>query len=70
MIYIYIYIQILTVIRIVAVSTIEQRSKPLGKGLYLGLKWVIPAKAKTQLAKAGREVGDKWTGTVAEAVQK
>ena len=36
----------------------EQRSKPSGKGLYKGLNWVVHAKAKTQLAKAGRKVGE------------
>jgi len=42
--------------------TIEQRSKPLiitvRRGLCLGLNWEAPAKAKHQLAKAGRKLGE------------
>lgn len=34
----------------------EQRSKPLCRGLHLGLNCVVPAKAKTQLAKTGRKL--------------
>ena len=39
-------------------GTVEQRSKPLCRGLYLGLNWEGPAKAKTQLTKAGRKLGE------------
>ena len=31
---------------------------PEGRGLCLGLNWEAPAKAKNQLAKAGRKLGE------------
>ena len=36
--------------------TTEQRSSPLCGGLHLGLSWVVPAKAKTQLTKAQQKL--------------
>ena len=41
-----------------ALFTHEQRSKPLCRGFCLGSNWVAPAKAKNQLAKAMRKLGE------------
>ena len=41
-----------------ALFTHEQRSKPLCRGFCLGSNWVAPAKAKNQLVKAVRKLGE------------